>query len=112
MRISRSANAILERLASRTGQSKSRVVEQALATLDSNAPREIIGRLVDVYRTHHPQISLTDDARRYLRRRNSDVRRAVITDGHLATQSAKLKALGLKSLLDVALCTDQWGREF
>jgi putative hydrolase of the HAD superfamily len=73
---------------------------------------DAVARLVEIYRSHAPDIALAADAERYLRRRAAGRRYALITDGPEATQMAKVQALGLGRLLDEVICTGAWGRDF
>lgn len=55
-----------------------------------------IQRMLAVYRYHRPQISLPDDSRKTLESLKSNgITVGLITDGRIATQQAKIHALGL-----------------
>jgi putative hydrolase of the HAD superfamily len=71
----------------------------------------MVAKLVQTYRMHVPNIALAPDARQYLERRRN-VHKAIITDGLVATQTAKLAALGIDRLVDYVVCTDVWGRAY
>lgn len=88
-----------------------RVFDQALAAVGVDVHETLVAQLVAVYRGHEPQISLAADARRYLEDQPIG-RRAIITDGPVATQRAKVKALGLEKFVDRVVFTDGWGREY
>lgn len=88
------------------------VFNGALAALGHPVGTDTIRELVEVYRRHIPSISLADDARRYLAKKPSNVRFALISDGWAETQLGKIRALGLEGVLDRVICTDTWGREF
>jgi putative hydrolase of the HAD superfamily len=85
-----------------------RILEECAVTPN----KELINRLVLVYRSHRPHITLYEDARDVLgyffRRRQL----ALISDGYLQTQSAKLDALKIQHLFNPIILTDQLGREF
>ncbi len=69
--------------------------------------------LVDVYRTHQPQVNFAPGIEELLNTlKDSGVRMAVISDGPLASQSAKAEVLGLVDFCDPVILTDHWGREF
>ncbi|OCP10114.1 MULTISPECIES: HAD family hydrolase [unclassified Ensifer] len=87
------------------------VFDAALAAMGVDADASLVAQLVAVYRGHEPKIHLAADARRFLARSGVG-RRAIITDGPAATQQAKVKALGLETLVDLVVFTDDWGREF
>lgn len=66
--------------------------------------------LVQVYRDHHPQIRLCDDALRYLR--SHSARFGLITDGPERMQRNKVAALGLEVFFDQIIPTGQWPGSF
>lgn len=71
----------------------------------------IVSTLVEVYRTHQPNIELLPDAIAFLETvGTSSV--AVITDGYSVCQWAKIKALGLEKMVDAIFVTDDIGKEF
>ncbi len=58
-------------------------------------------RMVEIYRTHIPDITLTASVRRTLDTlKDRDVRMGIITDGRSHTQWAKIRALGLEKYVD------------
>lgn len=85
---------------------RERIFDDVLTELLGHADRNIISRLVDVYRNHSPQIALSDDAQRLLQRARADgAPLGLITDGHAVSQHAKLEALGLKQHLAAYVVT-------
>jgi putative hydrolase of the HAD superfamily len=76
--------------------------------LDCNA----VARLVQVYRSHTPSITLLPDAIQCLNALRSRCHLALITDGRVVQQQNKLRALELDTGLDLVVLTDKWGREF
>lgn len=90
---------------------RGRVFDEALAAMGVAVDPALVSKLVAIYRSHAPTIALAADARAYLERPRTS-RRAIITDGPVATQRAKVQALGLESLVDLVIFTDSWGREF
>jgi putative hydrolase of the HAD superfamily len=88
------------------------VFDRALALLGAALDENLIRSLVEVYQTHSPTIALAADARRFLSRLEPAHQCAIITDGNLVTQQAKVKALGLDSRLPCIIYTDAWGRAF
>lgn len=91
---------------------REQLFDNALAALEVSEPEEMIGKLVDTYRYHTPDISLAPDAEQYLRRRHAGQGVALITDGLARTQMAKIRALDLERRVDRIICTDFWGRDF
>ena len=64
-----------------------------------------IGELVEIYRNHWPEIQLCHDARAFLE--SCRLRLGVITDGPIASQRAKMRALGLLTWIDLPLFTTE-----
>jgi putative hydrolase of the HAD superfamily len=72
-----------------------------------------IPELVEVYRSHLPKITLLPDIRLLLvSLRQSGYRLGVVSDGFLQSQQAKVRALGLETLVDTIQLTDKWGKDF
>lgn len=72
----------------------------------------IVQQLVSVYRAHVPEIRLLPDAEELLHRLKGLVFLALITDGPLESQRAKIDALRLGGMFDEIIITDEWGPEF
>ncbi len=90
---------------------RGRIFDAAWSQLDVPGPLPL-QQLVDCYRTHTPQIQLLPDSDALLTQLHKQCRIWVITDGHLASQQAKLQSLALKARGVRVVCTDRWGREF
>jgi putative hydrolase of the HAD superfamily len=88
---------------------RGRIFDEALERLGGPADPTLVGRLVEVYRGHEPRISLAADAARYLGERGDASIGALITDGQMATQQAKVRALGLESRLGRIVYTGALG---
>ncbi|APO78940.1 HAD superfamily hydrolase protein (plasmid) [Rhizobium etli 8C-3] len=91
---------------------RSRVFDEALVAAGLAGERTLTVKLIEVYRQHHPRIQLAPDALEYLCNPARTARLALITDGHAATQMAKVKALGLEAIFDRIVYTDVWGSKF
>jgi putative hydrolase of the HAD superfamily len=91
---------------------RTKIFNDAVGQLDVTADRKIVERLVDVYRKHSPDISLTEDSARYFDNAPGNRRHALITDGQSSTQMAKVRSLGLDRLLDCIIYTGDWGPEY
>ncbi|HVF93154.1 MAG TPA: HAD family hydrolase [Sphingomonas sp.] len=89
---------------------RGRIFDDALEEAGIASSPALVARMVAVYRQHRPAIALAPDAARLLARRDRGTRYALITDGALDSQRRKIRALGLMRHLDVAICTDRWGR--
>ncbi len=76
------------------------------------ATRVTTAALVDVYRSHRPQIELLSPAAKLLAELQAvGISTGVLTDGPERAQRAKVDALGLKHHVDMVLMTDTLGRE-
>jgi len=73
--------------------------------------KELVNRLVHLYRAHHPDISLQADATEFLKKHKRE-NLAIITDGYSDSQWPKIRALNLEQYVDKIIVTDDWGREF
>ncbi|HMG46783.1 MAG TPA: HAD family hydrolase [Allosphingosinicella sp.] len=91
---------------------RGRIFDAALAALGIAPDAALIEKMVAAYRGHHPQIGLYSDAADFLRDYPVDGPLAMITDGPVASQSAKIAALGLASRFNLLVLTDRWGSEF
>jgi putative hydrolase of the HAD superfamily len=91
------------------------IFDTALAGAGVEPTPELIRRLVSCYRDHQPNIALLGDARACLDQLDRDGgQRAVgvITDGPLASQSAKARSLGLATWSQTVIFTEALGRGF
>jgi len=93
------------------GGQRDRIFNLALKSLGVGE-EETLKQLIDVYRTHTPEIALAPDAERYLRSLPATQNTALISDGLAATQLAKVRALDLERRIGKVVCTGVWGREF
>jgi len=73
--------------------------------------KELVSRLVHLYRTHHPDILLQTDAMEFLKRHKQDDL-AIISDGYSSAQWAKIRALNLEQYVGKIIVTDDLGKEF
>jgi len=71
----------------------------------------LVARMVEVYRTHDPDIHLLPDALSFLMNHDS-TELAVISDGYSASQWAKVRVLGLEKYVGAIIITDDWGLEY
>lgn len=83
-----------------------------LRELNIDPHPRLVQQLVHELRRHSPQIKLASDTVRLLRRLPPDAQTAVITDGRLSTQLAKVAALKLHRHIAKIICTDTWGHAF
>ncbi len=69
--------------------------------------RLTIPEMVEIYRTHRPEISLCPDARRFIE--SLTCRTGIISDGPVSSQRAKFRALGLLPWIECPLFTGEIG---
>lgn len=73
--------------------------ENPIDALRAEFPDFSVEELVELYRIHYPELSLSDEARDVLSRlQREEVRLALITDGRSVTQRNKIAALGLDTV--------------
>jgi len=72
--------------------------------------KELIPKLVKVYREHNPQLSLFPDASVALSKLNGDYKLGLITDGNVRVQRKKIQTLGIKDFFDVIIFTHKYGK--
>ena len=79
---------------------RERVFDTALSEMNL-CKKEIVLEMVEIYRSHLPQISLYKAAHDVLLEIKKKYRVALITDGIKKVQESKVKALGIEDLFDV-----------
>ena len=79
-------------------------------TGQEDAIHTLVPEMIAVYRGHTPKLRLAPEVADMLRTLSLRAHLAVVTDGPLAVQRAKVAALGLENFVDTVICTDQWGR--
>ena len=89
-----------------------RVFDEACRRAGQSGDERLIARMIDTYRNHKPALELCPDADAVLNRLRDRCKLGIISDGFLATQSAKIDALGLRDRVDEIILTDDLGREF
>jgi putative hydrolase of the HAD superfamily len=91
------------------GTGRGRIIDRALEVLGATAP---VDRLVAAFRAHHPaQLEPYPGVRNALGRLRALTRLAIVSDGDVAIQEAKLDGLGLGASFDVVVLSDRLGRE-
>lgn len=92
---------------------RDRIFDRVLAARGMMATATMMARLVGVYRGHAPDIRLAEDARRFMERQPQGRGLAILSDGFLVGQRAKVRALGLdrKPIFPLIL-TDEMGRAY
>ena len=71
-----------------------------------------IADFLKIYRNHYPEISLEEGVMEYLEElKDSGAKLGVITDGRSVTQRNKIRALGIESMLDAVIISEEIGSE-
>ena len=88
---------------------RDRLFDRTLAGLGIVPQPSFVSILVAKYRSHPPTISLAVDAEAFLTG-DHGFALALVTDGYVASQKAKIAALGLDRFgIHPMICTDEWG---
>lgn len=72
----------------------------------------IIGKLVEIYRTHTPSLTLPAESRATLDALTGKYTLGLLTDGYLPTQRLKVQALGIEDYFAAIVYTEELGRQF
>lgn len=83
----------------------------ALAEMGIPVEPPLIHRLVQLYRTHTPTLTLPADSREVLDELKDSYTLGLLTDGYLPTQRLKVQALGIERYFKGILYTEELGRE-
>ena len=89
---------------------RGKIFDQALSELGID-DQLLIGQLVEVYRSHLPQISLMPDSKKFLKSKGVG-KCALITDGFSNAQWSKIEALELDKYFSNIIVTGDWGEAF
>lgn len=93
------------------GSARGGIIDDAVALVDGDA--ELVPELVAAFRAFRPaRLTPYPGVREALCELRARVPIAVVTDGAVAGQRAKLAALGLDDAFDVTVFSDSWGRAF
>lgn len=85
------------------------IFNHALGELGDQDDPELVGRLVEIYRAHEPQIDLLGDASSCLDELAGNVVLGLITDGPAVSQRAKARALGVGQFIPEMVFTEELG---
>jgi putative hydrolase of the HAD superfamily len=86
------------------------IFDMVISELDLQ-DRGIVEKMVNVYRSHKPAISLEPDAILFLESHAANDM-AIITDGYADVQWSKIRTLCLDSRVSRVIATDDWGKDF
>ncbi len=92
--------------------SRGTIFDEVLAARHMDLTPALIQDLVEIYRSHEPDIELLPDVRACLAQLHDEMTLAVITDGPAPSQRVKVKALGLDQWVAPIICTAQLGSGF
>jgi len=95
-----------------TTGNRTRTFNAALDELGVAYDRELIDKLIKVYRHHMPKIILPKDSLDVLRQLTDRYILALLTDGFLPAQRLKVQALGIEKYFKCIIYTEELGREF
>lgn len=79
---------------------------------------KVLSKMISIYRNHVPNLRLYKDAEnflesiRWLREKRNGIKIALISDGLIHVQESKVKALGLRKIMDECIFTWEKGSEF
>lgn len=88
------------------------IFDTVLPTLGLEPSPGRITAMLEIYRCHRPDIQLLPDSDRLMRRLHGRLPLALVTDGFLVTQRAKIDSLNLAPWLEPIICTDEFGQAF
>jgi putative hydrolase of the HAD superfamily len=83
----------------------------ALDKLEIPYNDKLIAELINVYRTHIPQITLPKDSRDVLEQLSKKYILAMLTDGFLPAQKLKVQALRIEKFFKCIIYTEELGRD-
>jgi len=71
--------------------------------------KDLIPKLVKIYREHNPQLSLFPDTLAVLSRLKKNYKLGLITGGNEKVQRKKVQVLGIKDFFDIVIFTHKYG---
>jgi putative hydrolase of the HAD superfamily len=86
--------------------------DSALDELGINYDDKYIEELINVYRSHIPNLRLPQDSRDVLCELRAKYTLALITDGFMPGQELKVQSLGIEKFFKCIIYTEELGREF
>ncbi len=91
---------------------RAEIFNETLKSENIEPKEKLVNSLVEVYRSHKPDISLFTDAASFLDRIHGKKKLGLLTDGYLNVQKNKVAALGIEHFFDIIVYTDEMGRDF
>ena len=102
-------NALWEQFAS---GNRRKTFDSVLDELGISYDDKFIEELINVYRSHTPNLRLPQDSRDVLTELRAKYTLALITDGFLPGQKLKVQSLGIEKFFNCIVYTEKLGREF
>lgn len=90
---------------------RKRIFNKTLELLNVDYDENTICSMLDVYRSHTPEIRLLTDADWVIKSLIDSVKLGLISDGYLVSQKKKVEALKLDQRFHSIILSDQFGRE-
>ena len=91
---------------------RTRTFNGALEQLQIDYDDNLIEKLIQLYRSHEPDITLPEDSRDVLEQLTGKYTLGLLTDGFLPAQKLKVHALGVEKYFKSIIYTEQLGRQF
>ena len=95
-----------------TAGNRTKTFSSALEKLGFSFDDTFIAKLIDVYRSHTPEITLPPDSKTVLEQLAGKYVLGLLTDGFLPAQQLKVRALGIEKYFKRIIYTEQLGRQF
>ena len=73
---------------------------------------EMIKSLIDLYRSHKPNLNLPTESKKVLDQLSAKYKLAMLTDGFMPAQQLKVRALGIEQYFQQIVYTEELGRQF
>jgi putative hydrolase of the HAD superfamily len=88
------------------------VFDRSLLACGCEPSTALVTEMVGIYRHHRPALSLLPDVERFLSRQQHGAVFAVVTDGPVSSQRAKVEALGVLDWANPVVVTAEHGPDF
>jgi putative hydrolase of the HAD superfamily len=95
-----------------TSGNRRKTFDKALDELGISYNDKRIEELVNIYRSHIPNLTLPQDSRDVLYKLRAKYTLALLTDGFLPGQKLKVQSLGIEKFFKCIVYTEQLGREY
>ncbi|MCR5627490.1 MAG: HAD hydrolase-like protein [Lachnospiraceae bacterium] len=104
---------IIKKLSELFDESPKNVFNRLYESFGLKYTKDDIMSLVEIYRTHDPEIKMLPDASEAIAAlKNEGFFLGILSDGYLVTQQKKIKAIGAEAIFDGIVLTDELGRDY